>query len=119
LNEDVEEILGKIEDYYGLVPKIYQILAEYPDLLKTYFDKSETLIENSLNSGLSFECIELLNISAAAALGAEHCLNTHIKVLKSHGIEKEKVINAILIGAMISETFSLSKSLRTLDENYP
>jgi len=118
LNEEVDEILEKIEGYYGLVPKIYQILAEYPELLRTYFEKSHALIENSFDSGLSFECIELLNISAAAALGAEHCLNTHIQVLKSHGIEKEKIVNAILIGAMISETFSLSKSLRTLDEGY-
>jgi len=118
LNEDAEEIIYKIEEYYGLIPKIYQILSEYPDLLKAYFEKSQALIDNSLSSGLSFECIELLHISAAAALGAEHCLNTHIQVLKSHGVEKDKIINAILIGSMISETFSLSKSLRTLDEGY-
>jgi len=115
---EIDDIFERIKGYYGIVPLMFQILSKNPDLLKAYFEKSQALIVNSLSSGLSFEEIEMICIGAAAALGAEHCLETHINILKSHDVGKEKVLNAILLGSMIAETFSLSKSLRVIDEVY-
>ena len=45
---DVEEILKKIERYFGLVPKIFQILAENPLAPKAYFIKLEILMTDEL-----------------------------------------------------------------------
>ncbi|BDC35326.1 carboxymuconolactone decarboxylase family protein [Candidatus Methanoliparum sp. LAM-1] len=115
---EINSIFERIKGYYGIIPLIFQTLSRNPDLLEAYFEKSQALIVNSLSSNLSFEEIELISIGAAAALGSEHCLGTHIKILKDHDIDEEKVFNAILLGSMIAETSSLSKSLRIFEEVY-
>lgn len=112
--EDVTEILNKIQGYFGFVPKIFQVISQNPELLKVYFDKMEKLMKNDTLPVLTKEFI---SIGAAVAAGSEHCLNTHIEVAKAFGAEEEEILLAILIGASISETAVLSKSLRVYEDN--
>jgi AhpD family alkylhydroperoxidase len=108
-----EEILAKIEEFFGFVPKIFQVLSNDPELLKVYFDKVEKLIKNDTLPVLTKEFI---SIGAAVAAGSEHCLNTHVEVASAFGASEEEILLAILIGASISETAALSKSLRVYEE---
>jgi hypothetical protein len=40
----VDEIQQKIKEYFGFVPKIFKVLSENPQVLKTYFDKMEIMM---------------------------------------------------------------------------
>ena len=110
---DVDAILNKIDGYFGYVPKIFQVLSENPPALKAYFEKMEILLVNSTLSPLTKEYI---SIGAAAALGAEHCLATHLEVARKLGANDEEIMLATLIGASIAETNALASSLRVYDE---
>lgn len=114
-NQDinVEEILDKINGYFGFVPKIFQVLSENPPALKAFFDKVEMMMVDEALPPLTKEYV---SIGAAAALGSPHCLNTHLEVAKEFGATDEQLLLAIIIGASITETTALSKSLRVYDE---
>ncbi|KUK74937.1 carboxymuconolactone decarboxylase family protein [Methanobacterium sp. 42_16] len=110
---DVEEILDKINSYFGFVPKIFQVLSENPPVLKAYFDKMEVMMEDDVLPPLTKEFV---SIGAAAALGSPHCLNTHLEVAREFGASPEQLLLAIVLGTTITETTALSKSLRTYEE---
>jgi AhpD family alkylhydroperoxidase len=110
---DVEEILDKINSYFGFVPKIFQVLSENPPVLKAYFDKMEVMMLDDVLPPLTKEFV---SIGAAAALGSPHCLNTHLEVARELGASPEQLLLAIVLGTTITETTALSKSLRTYEE---
>ena len=110
---DVEEILDKINSYFGFVPKIFQVLSENPPVLKAYFDKMEVMMVDDVLPPLTKEFV---SIGAAAALGSPHCLNTHLEVAREFGASPEQLLLAIVLGMTITETTALSKSLRTYEE---
>jgi len=114
-NEDinVDEILEKIESYFGFVPKIFQVLAENPVALKAYYEKSEVLMNDDSLPPLTKEFV---SIGAASALGADHCLLTHLKVAREFGATNDQLLIAILLGSFIAETDALAKSLRVYEE---
>ena len=45
-NKDINVtlILEKVKDYFGFVPKIFQVLSENPVALKVFFDKAEFMM---------------------------------------------------------------------------
>jgi AhpD family alkylhydroperoxidase len=110
---NVEEILGKINSYFGFVPKIFQVLSENPPALKVYFDKVEVMM---VDESLPPLTKEFVSIGAAAALGSPHCLNTHLEVAREFGATNEQLLLAIILGASITETTALSQSLRVYDQ---
>jgi len=110
---NIDEIFGKIKNFFGFVPKIFQVISKNPELLKAYFDKVEKLMKNDT---LPILTKEFISIGAAVAAGSEHCLNTHIEVATEFGAKEEEILLAILIGASISETAALSKSLRVYED---
>lgn len=110
---DVEEILAKIETYFGFVPKIFQVLSENPRALNAYFKKLECFMEDDSLPSLTKEFI---SIGAASALGAEHCLKTHVDVARESGATNEQILLAIMMGAFITETKALASSLRVYEE---
>ncbi|AXV38058.1 MAG: carboxymuconolactone decarboxylase family protein [Methanobacteriaceae archaeon] len=110
---NVDEIFEKIENYFGFVPKIFQVLAENPATLNTYFEKLEAINNNDSLSSLTKEFI---SIGAASAIGAEHCLLTHLKVAKEFGATDEQLFLAVIMGSQIAETDVLAKSLRVYED---
>ncbi len=112
-DDEMRVILERIEGYYGFVPKIYQELQHDPPVFKTFFYKSEQL---AADPALPAITKELVAISAAASLGSEHCLETHVKGAKRLGAQNDQILLAILIGASVAETTALSKSLRVWEQ---
>lgn len=110
---DVEEIVGKIEGYFGFVPKIFQVLSKNPPALKAFFDKVEVIMVDEALPPLTKEFV---SIGAAAAMGSPHCLRTHLEVAREFGANPEQLLLAILLGTTITETTALSKSLRVYEE---
>ncbi|MDI9624799.1 MAG: carboxymuconolactone decarboxylase family protein [Methanothermobacter sp.] len=103
----------RLEKFFGFVPEIFKVLEDEPQTLKVYYDKMENIISND---ALPLVTKELIGVGAAAALGSEHCLKTHIKVAKRLGASKDEILLAILIRASMAESTALSKSLRTFKE---
>jgi 4-carboxymuconolactone decarboxylase len=106
---EIHAILERITSYYGFVPRIYEELQHNPAALKTFFYKNAQLATDKALPGLTKE---LIAIGAAAALGSEHCLDTHIKGAKRLDALDDQIFLAILLGASVAETTALSKSLR-------
>ncbi|HHT18265.1 MAG: carboxymuconolactone decarboxylase family protein [Euryarchaeota archaeon] len=114
-NKDINVtlILEKVKDYFGFVPKIFQVLSENPVALKVFFDKAEFMMADDSLPPLTKEFV---SIGAAAAMGSPHCLATHLEVAKELGASNEELLLAIIIGASITESTALSKSLRVYDD---
>ena len=110
---NVEEILDKINCYFGFVPKIFQVLSENPPALKAFFDKAEIMMADDSLPPLTKEFV---SIGAAAALGSAHCLGTHLEVAREFGATDDQLLLSIIIGASITETTALSQSLRVFEE---
>jgi AhpD family alkylhydroperoxidase len=68
---------------------------------------------------LDQESIELISIGVASALRCEHCLRTHLRIVKRKGISKEKIFSAIMIGASLSNAAVLAESTRALASEFP
>ncbi len=110
---EIQTILKQIENYYGFVPKIFQELQYNTEAFKALFYKT---LQLQADRGLPDVTKELIAIGAAAAGGTEHCLLTHIKVARQLGAPDNQILLAILIGAAVTETSALSKSLRVWRE---
>jgi AhpD family alkylhydroperoxidase len=110
---DVDEIFEKIINYFGFVPKIFQVLSDNPAALQAYYIKLEVIMKDESLTPLNKEFV---SIGAASALGAEHCLLTHLKVAKEFGATHDQLLSAILIGSLITETNALAKSLRVYED---
>lgn len=113
-DSEMRTILERIENYYGFIPKIYQELQRDPPAFKAFFYKSEQLATDPALPALTKE---LVAISAAASLGSEYCLETHIEGAKRLGAQNDQILLAILIGASVAETTALSKSLRVWERS--
>ncbi|HTX61983.1 MAG TPA: carboxymuconolactone decarboxylase family protein [Methanobacterium sp.] len=109
---DIDEIFGKLESYFGFVPKIFRVLALNPPALEAYYLKSDVLINDPSLPPLTKEFI---SIGAASALGAEHCLLTHLKVAREFGASDNELHLAIMMGSLIAETDALAKSFRVYE----
>ncbi len=110
---NVDEILEKVNDYFGFVPKIFHVLSENPPALKAFFDKAEFMMTDD---SLPLLTKEFVSIGAAAALGSPHCLATHLEVASELGATSQQLLLAIIIGASITESTALSRSLRVFDD---
>ena len=112
-NDNVKEILRKIEGYFGFVPKIFEVLSENPEALEAYFDKMECIMVDDALDPLTKEFV---SIGAASGLGSAHCLRTHLEVARQLGATDAQLLLSILIGASIAETTALSQCLRVYDD---
>lgn len=110
---DVNAILDNIRSYFGFIPHIFRVLSKNPAALNAYYIKLEVLMTDESLPPLTKEFI---SIGAASALGAHHCLLTHLKVAKELGATNDQLHLAILLGSVIAETDALAKSLRVFEE---
>jgi hypothetical protein len=106
---EMRAILERIKGYYGFVPRIYQELQRNPTALKAFFYKNEQLATEKALPGLTKELIR-------SGLQQPSDLNTvWIPTLKERSASEQlrgQIFLAILLGASVAESTTLSKSLR-------
>ncbi len=112
LADIVKDILKKTEEVYGRVPLVSEVLAERPDLFIPYSEMSKNLFMEPKH--LDQVTAELAAIAAGAALSSEHCLGVHIEQALKYGATKDKIMEAMVIGAFMNMNRSNSISLRCL-----
>ncbi|MHA1710705.1 MAG: carboxymuconolactone decarboxylase family protein [Candidatus Freyarchaeota archaeon] len=114
LDESVKDIIGEMRESYGRVPFIADSIAKHkPELL--VLDALSTLLTLRKPTVLSPKVAELVAVSAAVALGCEHCTDFHIEAALREGASIEEVFDTILIAGLISRSARLAVGLRVLE----
>ncbi len=111
------EILKFLKDFYGKIPKVYEILANNDRDVQvlTQFVKNQSIIKEK-KSGLPLKTKELIAIAAAVALGCNYCQEVHMKAALELGVTKDQIIETILISAMMAESSKLAVSMREFEK---
>lgn len=110
----VEEALAKAKEWYGQVPFITSSISNYPDLYLGYAEFSKHLMFEP--KALDQKTMELCSIAAGSALGAEHCLDVHLRQAAKFGASDDELFEAIMVGAYMAMTRSQASALRRLKE---
>ncbi|PKL58150.1 MAG: alkylhydroperoxidase [Methanomicrobiales archaeon HGW-Methanomicrobiales-5] len=111
-----DDILIDMKEMLGSMPFILPVLRERPD----YFSLSSLADEIVCRpKHLPPKTAELVALSAAVSMGAEHCMRMHIKAAAKEGASRDEIYDTILIAALIGKTRILAPALRELCDAYP
>jgi pyruvate dehydrogenase E2 component (dihydrolipoamide acetyltransferase) len=113
----VTETLRRIKEAYGQVPLVSRVMSRRGDMFLAYseLNKSVFYAERALDR----KTAELAGIAAGAALGAEFCLEVHIRQAIKAGASEDEVFEALMIGSMVAMTKSQAVAMRKFEAFYP
>jgi len=110
----VQDALAKAKEIYGQVPFITTCISEHPDLYLGYAEFSKQLMFEP--KALDQKAMELCAVAAGSALGADHCLDVHLRQAAKFGADDDELFEAIMVGAYMAMTRSQASALRRLKE---
>jgi len=110
LKAKAEGVLERIEKMYGFIPLVNQVLSEKPEAFLPFVELNKVAFFGK--GELSLKVRELAAISAATALGGEHCLPVHIHMARKHGANKNEILEAMVIGSLMCMTKAQSYAFR-------
>jgi 4-carboxymuconolactone decarboxylase len=114
MDQKVKENLERIKLAYGQIPFITDQISKRPEIFLGYAEFSRTLLFEPKH--LDQRTMELAAVAAGSALGAEHCLDIHLKQAAKHGASDEQIFEAIMVGAFMAMTKSQASALRRFKE---
>ncbi|MDR0309205.1 MAG: carboxymuconolactone decarboxylase family protein [Candidatus Methanoplasma sp.] len=114
--EITDKILKAIENQYGFVPLINQVLSERPDVFIPFSNLSKAILEG--RGELDRKTRYLAAVSAAAALGGEHCVRVQMHHAAQAGATKDEILESALIGSYMAMTRSQSYALREYSDMF-
>jgi len=114
--EIAEKILKAIEDQYGFIPVVNQVLSERPDMFIPAAALGKAILEGK--GELDKKTRYLLAVSAATAIGGQHCVRVQMQHALQAGATKDEILESILIGSYMSMTRSQSFALREYAEMF-
>ena len=112
-----DKIMKAIQEAYGFIPVSNKILSERPDMFVPSADFSKCILDRS-DAAIPRKDRFLCAISAAAAVGGEHCLRVQIRHAKEAGASKDEILESIMIGSYMSMTRSQSYALRAFADEF-
>lgn len=113
----VQKLLKSIEEKYGSVALVNQVLSEDPDLFIPTCNMAKSAMEadtKKLDPRTTFLCA----VAAATGLGAQHCILAQGRYAKNAGVTKDEMREAMFIGSYMAMTRSQSNAFRVLEELY-
>ena len=113
--EIADKILKAIEEQYGFVPLVNQVLSERPDIFVPSVNFSKAVMENP-NQKLERKTVYLCAISAATATGGEHCILVQMKHTLAAGATRDEILEAMVIGSQMAMTRAQSYAFRKYKE---
>lgn len=116
--EYTEKILNSMQKAYGFIPPVMQIMSRRPDVFVPAAKFGKAVLESNTQE-LDRKVAYLCAVSAASALGAEHCLNVQMRHAKDSGATADEAFEALMIGSYIAMTRAQSYALRKFNEIYP
>ena len=115
--EIADKILEATEKRYGFVPLVNKVLSRRPDIFIPSANFTQSLLENE-DQALERKTRFLCAVSAASAVGGEHCINVQMKHAKEAGASKDEILEAITIGSLMAMTKSQSYAFRKYEEMF-
>jgi len=115
--EITQEILKSIEREYGFIPLVNQVLSERPDMFIPAANLGRSVFDGK--GELEKKVRHLAALSAAVALGAEHCMTVQMQLAVKFGASKNEIMETMQIGAVMSMTHSQSYAFRKFKEMFP
>lgn len=86
LREKTDRILREMEERFGFVPVVKQVLGERPDMFVPSSEFSESVMERGVLEQ-KYRC--LCAISAATAVGGQYCIPVQIKHARAAGATRD------------------------------
>lgn len=117
LREITDKILKATEEKYGFIPVSNKIMGERPDLFVPSAEFSRAVLDRE-DGAIPRKNRFLLAISAAAAVGGEHCLKVQISHAREAGATRDEILESIMIGSFMSMTRSQSYALRAFADEF-
>lgn len=118
LEEQTERILKGMEKLYGFVPPIMKIISQRPDYFVPLSRYGKAVMENP-EANIQKKTAYLCAVSAASALGGEHCVNVQVQNAVNSGATKEEIFEAMMVGTYMAMTKAQSYALRKFDALFP
>ena len=115
--EIVEKIMKSIEEQYGFVPLVNQVLSSSPDLFIPSANLGKAVFESD-EKKLDAKTTYLCAVAAATGLGAQHCVAAQGRHAKESGVTKDELREAMFIGSYMAMTRAQSYAFRVLEELY-
>ena len=114
--EQVQEILAKVEKTMGHVPLVNQVLSESPDMFFPVFQVGNTLLKPKADLELEPKTRYLIALASAAAMGGEHCVRLQMNNALRAGASREEILETITIASYMCMTKSQSYSYRIFQD---
>jgi len=114
--EIADKILRAIEREYGFIPVVNQVLSERPDMFIPAANLGRAVLEGK--GDLDRKTRYLAAVSAAAALGGQHCVRVQMKHAAQAGATKDEIMECLMIGSYMAMTRSQSYALREYAEMF-
>jgi AhpD family alkylhydroperoxidase len=115
--QKVAETLTRIKETYGQVPLVSRVMARRGDVFLAYSDFNKGVFY--AGKALDRKTAEIAGIAAGAALGAEFCLEVHIRQAIKAGASEEEIFEALMIGGMVALTKSQAVAMRKFEAFFP
>jgi len=113
--EVADKILRSIEGRYGFIPLVNEVLSERPDIFIPAANLGRSVMEGGV---IEPKMKYLMAVSAASALGGQHCIHVQMHHAIEAGASKDEVMEAIMVGAYMSMTRAQSYALREFKDAY-
>ena len=114
--EITEKILKAIMDQFGFIPVVNEVLSERPDMFIPSVNFGKAVMEGK--GELDQKTRYLAAVSAAAALGGQHCVRVQMHHAAQAGATKDEILESIIIGSYMAMTRSQSYALREYAEMF-
>lgn len=108
-----KEWLEEIDKEYGVVPLIFQRMAERPGVLLSHLIYKDAVAEMS---SIHPKYVELISLAVSAALNCKHCVQYHIKGAITKGATHEEILEVILIAGSMAQATVLADAYRVMDK---
>jgi alkylhydroperoxidase/carboxymuconolactone decarboxylase family protein YurZ len=115
--EITKDILKSIEREYGFIPLVNQVLSERPDMFIPAANVGRSVFDGKGELEKKFR--HLAALSAAVALGAEHCMNVQMQLASKFGASKDEILETMQIAGVMSMTHAQSYAFRKFKEMFP
>ncbi|MBS7287167.1 MAG: carboxymuconolactone decarboxylase family protein [Candidatus Freyarchaeota archaeon] len=113
LDVAVDDIFREMREEYGRVPFVAESTGRNrPELL--VLDSLLSLFTLRKPKALSRKVAELVALSAATALGCDHCVDFHIEAALREGASVDEIFDVLMIVGLMAKNAKLAVGLRVL-----
>lgn len=105
----IEELLSAMEKEGGARPVTMELLSQLDE--SAVFEHASNKQWLFSKTAIPNKYKLLMSITAAAAVGQENCIKTYVKSALQQGIQKDEIMEAILVARFVNATTVISASV--------